>query len=176
MPDARSPLAARARLTTLLEGLDRAFGPPSWHGPTLGDAIRDLTEDAASWRPAPEAHNAWELIVHADYWTYRVHQHVADGAPSTFSEPGANFFERPANGAELATDIQNLRERHAALRNDASALGPHRLDAPAYSTYTLADVLAGIAAHHVYHAGQIQLLRRLYAEAQGSGVEKTDAS
>ena len=127
-------------------------------------ALDGLTEDVASWRPAPDAHNAWELIVHADYWTYRIHQHVAETAPSEFSEPGKNFYERPADGADLATDIQNLRARHAALREAAASLDPSQLDAHADSGYTVANVLAGLAAHHVYHAGQIQLLRRLAAE------------
>ncbi|GAB5536364.1 MAG: hypothetical protein Rubg2KO_26130 [Rubricoccaceae bacterium] len=156
--------ADSARLAALRNALDRAFDKPSWHGPNLGDALRDLSEDAASWRPAPEAHNAWELIVHADYWTFRVHQHVAEAAPSEFSEPGDNFFERPAEGTALAADIQNLRDRHAALRESAAGLDPRQLDAHAYSNYTVADVLAGLAAHHIYHAGQIQLLRRLAAE------------
>jgi len=164
MSDASSTPPNSARLTALLDAIDRAFDQPSWHGPNLGDALDGLTEEAASWRPAPEAHNAWELIVHADYWTYRVHKHINEAAPSEFSEPGSNFFERPAEGASLNADIQNLRDRHVAFREAASALNPHQLDAPAYGGSTPFDVLAGIAAHHVYHAGQIQLLRRLYAE------------
>lgn len=161
--------ADSARLAALLDVLDRAFDGPSWHGPTLGEALRDLTEDVASWRPAPESHNMWELIVHADYWTFRVHPSIAPGPSSGFSEPGANFFARPAEGAELATDIQNLRDRHAALREAAAALDPRQLDVLAYDSYTVADVLAGLAAHHVYHAGQIQLLRRLAADTAKSG-------
>ena len=164
MPDASSTTPDTARLAALLDALDRAFDVPSWHGPNLGEALDGLTEEAASWRPAPGMHNVWELIVHADYWTFRVHLHVAADAPTRFSEPGDNFFARPAEGAELATDIQNLRDRHAALRASAATLAPRQLDAPAYGTHTISDVLAGCAAHHVYHAGQIQLLRRLYAK------------
>ena len=161
MTDASST-SDRARLTALVDALDRAFDGPSWHGPSLGEAVDGLTEQAASWRPAFDAHNAWELIVHADYWTWRVSQHAAESPPAEFEEPGSNFFERPADGASLDRDIQRLRDRHAALRQSVAAIDPRQLDAPAYDGYTVADVLAGLAAHHVYHAGQIQLLRRLY--------------
>ena len=162
MSDASSTTPARARLASLVDALDRAFDGPSWHGPSLGDALDGLTEEEAGWRPAPGAHNAWEFVVHADYWTDRVLQHVAVDPPPRFAEPGSNFFTRPAGGALLGDDIRRLRDRHAALRQAAAALAPRQLDGHAYDAYTIADVLAGVAAHHLYHAGQIRLLRRLY--------------
>jgi hypothetical protein len=40
-----------------------------------------------------------------------------------------------------------------------------RLDSvPAGSTTTILDLVTGVAAHDLYHAGQIQLLKRLQAK------------
>ena len=65
---------------------------------------------------APDAHNAWEYVVHAAYWTYRALGHVAADPPTRFDEPGSDFFERPAVGRTLAADLDRLRERGSRVR------------------------------------------------------------
>ncbi|WP_420456069.1 DinB family protein [Rubrivirga sp.] len=156
---------ADPRIATHLLALDRAFDGRGWHGPTLLGAARGLDEAAASWRPAPDAHNAWEYLAHAAYWTYRVLRHVAADPPARFDEPGSDFFARPAEGRTLADDLDRLVAWHGRLVEAVHALDPARLDAVAYDDYTVADLLAGIAAHDAYHAGQIRLLRRLHDAA-----------
>lgn len=152
------------RIASLLHALDRAFDGPGWHGPTLVGATRGMDEAAARWRPAPDAHNAWEYVVHAAYWTYRVLRHVAADPPAHFDEPGSNFFERPAERRTLAADRDRLRDWHRQLVEAVEALDPARLDEVAYDDYTVHDVIAGVAAHDAYHAGQIRLLRRLQGD------------
>lgn len=154
-----------ARLGALLDQVDRAFDARSWHGPNLTSSVRGLAAPEAARRPAPGARNAWEYIVHAAYWKYRVLRVVADDPPGRFDEAGSNFFERPLGDRRLGDDLDRLRSWHGRLREAVAALGPDRLDALAYDRYTVAEVVAGAAAHDVYHAGQIRLLRRL----QGSG-------
>jgi hypothetical protein len=52
------------------------------------------------------------------------------------------------------------------LRAAVAALDPARLNrAPAGSKVTDLQIVMGIAAHDVYHAGQIQLLKRLAGAA-----------
>ena len=149
------------RIASLLHALDLAFDGPAWHGQTLVGATDGMDEAAAAWRPAPDAHNAWEYVVHAAYWTYRALGHVAADPPTRFDEPGSDFFERPAVGRTLAADLDRLRDWHRRLVEAVAAFGPERLDETAYDAYTFQDVIAGIAAHDAYHAGQIRLLRRL---------------
>ncbi len=120
-----------------------------------------MSEDDARWRPAPEAHNAWEYVIHAAYWTYRVLRHIAAEPPARFDEPGSNFFARPAEGRTLAADLDRLRDWHRQLVDAVAAFDPERLDDTAYGDYTFHDAIAGIAAHDAYHAGQIRLLRCL---------------
>jgi len=152
------------RIALLLHMLDRSFDGTGWHGPTLVGATRGMDEDAASWRPAPDAHNAWEYVVHAAYWTYRVLRHVAEEPPAHFDEAGSNFFARPADGRTLADDLDRLRDWHHRLVEAVEAFDPERLDETAYDDYSFGDAIAGIAAHDAYHAGQIRLLRRLQGD------------
>ena len=152
------------RTALLLHALDRAFDGRGWHGPTLTGAAEGMDEAAASWRPAPDAHNAWEYLVHAAYWTYRVLRHVAADPAEAFDEAGSDFFERPAEGRTLAADLDRLRDWHRRLVEAVAAFDPDRLGDLAYDDHTFRDVIAGVAAHDAYHAGQVRLLRRLQGD------------
>ena len=55
-----------------------------------------------------------------------------------------------------------LRDEHRKLRAAVAGLSDQSLDRPPVGEDTLAvDLVAGIIAHDLYHAGQIQLLKRL---------------
>jgi hypothetical protein len=59
-----------------------------------------------------------------------------------------------------------LVAEHRALKKAARALDARRLHRPsAGSRATPAALLRGIAFHDVYHAGQIQLLKRMVTAA-----------
>ncbi len=154
------------RVATHLLALDRAFDGRGWHGPTLLGSVADVTEAEAAWRPAPGAHNAWEYLVHAGYWTRRALRLVAAEPPAQFDEPGTNFFERPAQGRTLTDDLDRLRDWHRRLVEAVRSLDPARLDEVVTDGFTVSDLLAGVAAHDAYHAGQIGLLRRLHEARQ----------
>jgi hypothetical protein len=86
----------------------------------------------------------------------------------SFALEGSNFFERPVEMTEkaLKADIQLLKRYHKSLLDTVSSMKPSDLDKiPMSSKLPNRDVIIGIAAHDIYHAGQIQLLKRLYQEA-----------
>jgi len=142
-----------------LRVFDEAFDKTAWHGPNLWQALRGVTAEQASWRPAPGRHNIWEEALHAAYWKYAVRRKLEAGKRGGFVLAGSNFFPRPEAGkqseADWKKDKEILRSEHAALRNAIrSALGKPQ-------TAKLSRTLWGVAFHDVYHAGQIRLLRRL---------------
>jgi len=156
-----------SRIELLLDGLDRAFHRPSWHGPNLRNSLRGVTLDQAVWRPQPGRHNVWELAVHCAYWKYRIHRLISEREPRSFELAGSDFFPRPVDSTVKAwkEDLRLLEVWHGRLREDVLALDPRRLDRrPARSEHTLAGLAAGTAAHDLYHAGQIRLLRRMFDE------------
>ena len=155
---------AAPEIAQLLLIIDAAYDHKSWHGPNLRGSLRGVTVGQAAWRPAPGRHNIWELIVHAAYWKYIGLRRLTGGARGSFPLGGSNWMERPheASAAALKADIALLGDMHRALRDAVSVLSPRDLAAiPSGSTVSNFALLSGVAAHDLYHAGQIQLLKRL---------------
>jgi hypothetical protein len=148
----------------LLGLLDEAYKRAAWHGPNLRGSIRGVTAHEASWRPKAGRHNIWEIAVHAAYWKYTVRRRLLGEKRGSFSLQGSNWFLRPVERSEQAwrADVAILDGEHQRLRDAVSALQPEFLERPARGSKTLVRrLIAGIALHDVYHAGQIQLIKKL---------------
>jgi len=140
----------------LLAALDEAFDKKSWHGPNLRGAIRGVSAEQAAWRPEGDRHNIWELTLHAAYWKYVVRRRLLKRKRGSFVLAGSNFFKRPegrtVSEAAWKKDVAILEAEHRKLREAVAdkALTP-----------AARHLIRGAAAHDLYHAGQIRLLRRL---------------
>lgn len=156
-----------ARVRVLLEVFDQAFTAPSWHGTPLRGTLRGLTVRDALWRPRPSRHNIWELVLHTAYWKCMVRRRLLRDPEIAFPRPGANWPALPGrpNAAAWKRDRALLDEQHALLRHAIVRLDPPQLGRPAWegrSKWRSAQEIYGIASHDLYHAGQIQLIKRLY--------------
>jgi hypothetical protein len=164
-------MATSAALEPLIALLAGAFDRPSWHGTNLRGSVRRLDAAAASWRPAPGRHNIQEIVVHAAYWKYAVRRRLTGGRRGSFALEGSNWFARsdtPAPGL-WRDDVARLIDEHAALLAAVSALPPSRIRRRLpNSAWTVADLIRGAAAHDLYHAGQIQLIKALRRASPGS--------
>lgn len=148
----------------LLDLLDEAYDHRSWHGPNLRGSIRGLALDTASWRPAPDRHNIWETVVYAAYWKYAVRRQLTGEKRGSFPLAGRNFWPRPTERTAAAwrLDVALLSQQHRALWDVVAAFPRGRLARrPSGGPFTYAALIRGAAAHDLYHAGQIQLLKRL---------------
>ena len=155
-------------IALLLQILDEAYDKKSWHGPNLRGSLRSVEEGQAAWRPSPERHNIWEHVVHAAYWKYIVRRRLLGEKKGSSPLKGSNWFVRPVvlAGHAWREDLELLEEMHQTMRVAVACLAPEDLrHVPAGSTVSNAAIIAGIAAHDVYHAGQIQLLKRLCGDA-----------
>jgi uncharacterized damage-inducible protein DinB len=152
-------------LDLVLRSIDQAYDAHAWHGTNLRGSVRGLTPEVAAFRPGPRRHNVWELVVHCAYWKYAVRRRLTGEKRGSFPLAGSNFFPRPGaddSRAAWRRDVALLDETHAALRAVAEGLSPEQLRRRVRgSRYSALDTLLGIAAHDLYHAGQIQLLKRL---------------
>ena len=157
----------RPEVEQLLAVLDQAYNRQSWHGTNLRGSIRRVSAAAASWRPAVNRHNIWETVVHAAYWKYAAARRFTRGARGSFPLKGSNWFVRPVDDAHATeqawrSDVELLDRMHALLRGAVVRLTPRDLAAtPAGKKVSNFALLSGIAAHDLYHAGQIQLLKKL---------------
>jgi hypothetical protein len=153
-------------VTTLLALLEEGFDRRSWHGTNLRGALRGLSAARAAWRTAPKRHNVWEITLHAAYWKYTVWRRLTGEKRGAFALKGSNWWCRPAGQAdesEWRADVALLSTEHRRLLSAVERLKPADLLRPAPSGrgMTIGAVVRGVAAHDLYHAGQIQLLKRL---------------
>jgi hypothetical protein len=148
----------------LLACFDQAYDHKSWHGTNLRGSIRGLSARQAAWRPAPQRHNIWEIAVHAAYWKYAVLRRLTGARRGSFPLTGSNWFARPQELTEAAwkADVAMLAETHKSLRAAIVTMNANALyHIPPGSKLNNFALISGIAAHDLYHAGQIQLLKRL---------------
>jgi len=148
--------------------LDEAYNKQAWHGPNLRGSLRGLSVAQAVWRPAPGRKNIWEIAVHAAYWKYTVLRLIAGQKRGSFPLEGSNWFPRDAaDGAAWKADLKLLDRIHADLHCAVESLQPKLLESrPTGSKHTCRRLIQGAALHDVYHAGQIQTLKRLNSEGQ----------
>jgi len=157
-------MARNAAITTLLALLDEAYDRRSWHGPNLRGSLRGLRAAQAAWRPARGRHNAWELAVHAAYWKYAALRRLTGEKRGSFARAGSNWLAAPTPPTEAAwrKDLDLLADCHRRLRAAVAGLQDSDLDRRAPGGQeTIGRLVRGAAAHDLYHAGQIQLIKRM---------------
>jgi len=154
-------------IALLLDLIDEAFDHAAWHGPTLRGALRGVTARQAAWRPARGRHTIRELTIHAAYWKYAVRRRLTGEARGSFALAGSNWFDADASRA-WKDDVRLLVSEHRQLREAIAAYPASALDKRIdEKRQTAVFNIRGIAAHDLYHAGQIQLLKRLQAGRAG---------
>ena len=164
--------AVDPRIELLLEILDQAFDRKGWHGTTLRGALRGVTPAQALWRPGPDRHNVWELTIHAAYWKYAVRR-LAGEAAGSFERKPSNWpdIPDPPDLKAWRKDIALLETEHGKLRQVVSGLSAADLERRSpKGVWTYAEEIHGVAAHDLYHTGQIQLIKRLMPA--GTAVER----
>lgn len=151
----------------IVEQLQRAYDGDAWHGPSVRRALEGVDSRQAAARPVPGAHSILEIVLHITAWTREVARRLRIGVAQEPEDgdwaAGADTDERAWTAILAALDAANeelvklignlddaqLEDRIGDVRN--RALGSE------VSRYV---TLHGLVQHHVYHAGQISLLRK----------------
>lgn len=147
--------------------LQRAFNGDAWYGPSVRAALEGVDARRAAERPEPTAHTICEIVLHMTAWTREVTRRLRAGTaqdPADGDWPTATVatdddwsgIVAALDGAneELvqvisALDNGQLEERIGEVRDRALGSGVSRY-----------ETLHGLIQHHVYHAGQISLLKK----------------
>ena len=153
-------LALSARL------LNEGYGSGAWHGPDLKAAISEVSPATAFWRPGPARHNIAEVALHHAFCARNVRAQLTGAAAEPFVLEGSDWFE--VRGSETLpwpriADVVEAEQRQ--LSQTVEAIEAGRLHSPLGEQERLGLVL-GITCHAIYHAGQIQLLKRLHVESK----------
>lgn len=157
----RTPTGLDARV--LARVVEEGYGPGAWHGPDLRAALEDVTPALAFWRPAKSRHNIAEIALHHAYCIRNARGKLAGAEPEPFALEGDDWFPL-SDGSPLSwPDVRSLLEREQSrLAAVLADIAEDRSRTPLGETEAF-DLALGIACHAVYHAGQIQLIKRLAA-------------
>jgi uncharacterized damage-inducible protein DinB len=140
--------------------LRRSFEGESWHGPSLLEALANVTAESASARPIANAHTIWEIVLHL-IATYNLVLRRVHGNATQLT-PDEDWPQVPSATASSWHDtVEKLRQANEQLCKEVAGFNPEKLDQPlagaSYSAYTQ---FIGITQHDLYHAGQIVLLAK----------------
>jgi uncharacterized damage-inducible protein DinB len=152
----------------LLDAIEEGYHRKAWHGTNLRGSIRGLTPEEASWRPGNNRHNIREIVVHCSYWKYAVWRRITGEKRGSFPLKGSNWFARVSvdDTEGWKADVELLEKMHRSLVEAVSHLPVKDLGKiPKGSRVPNRMIASGIAMHDVYHAGQIQLLKRMMNRA-----------
>src|SRR5262249_16855343 len=98
------------------------------------------------------------------YWKYVARRRLTGEPRGSFPYAGSNWFERPLEERDAAwrADVALLDRTHRALLDAVGAVPSRALHRRTPGVQdTPFELIAGVAAHDLYHAGQIQLLKVL---------------
>jgi hypothetical protein len=154
-------MTTNAVATLELRILNEGYGPGAWHGPDLKTALADVKPALAFWRPAAARHNIAEIALHHAYCMRAVRAQISGRPAEPFVRDGEDWFdladEKALPWQKILDTVDTEQQRLATLIEDVAAgtvasplADPERF-----------NLVLGITCHAVYHAGQIQLIKRL---------------
>ena len=144
----------------IVDQMRRSFDGDAWHGPSVIEILEGFTAKQAAAKPIPQAHSAWELVLHMTTWSKVVLRRLAGQAyePSD-AENYPSIPDKSENAWKQA--VEALRRSHDDLVRAMEKLPETRLpDIVPGKPYSVEFMLHGIVQHDLYHAGQIAILKK----------------
>lgn len=142
--------------------LKEGYGAEAWHGPEMKAALAEVSSALAFWRPGEGRHNIAEIAMHHAFYVHSVRSRLSEQTPEAFALKGEDWFplasERAISWPDITRVVDTEQSRLATLVGDIDS---GRVTSPLSESERLALVL-GITCHAVYHAGQIQLIKKLH--------------
>jgi uncharacterized damage-inducible protein DinB len=137
--------------------LQRSFEKGAWHGPTVKEAIQDVTPQTALNR-LPNTHSIIELTAHMatwrDYVTRKIKGDLEYKVADEMNFPATTNWEEVVGALEVS---------HQNLLNALEDFPDEKLSELVQGVthkYTWYTMLHGIIHHDLYHAGQIILIKK----------------
>src|SRR5262245_53239074 len=141
--------------------LKEGYGPGAWHGADLKAALADVNAALAFWRPAEGRHNIAEIALHHAFCVRGVRAQLSTRPPAPFVLAGEDWFELNDDTALSWQRIQGTVESEQSQLAAAIAAIEDGKTASPIAPEERFNLVLGITCHAVYHAGQVQLIKRL---------------
>ena len=141
--------------------LDEGYGPGAWYGSDLRTAIAEVTPATAFLRPASGRHNIAEVALHHAYWVGHIESKLTGAPASAFPLVGEDWFDLDDESRLTWTAITSLVDAsHQRLSRAVGEIASGARISPLPEAEQF-DLVIGITGHAAYHAGQIQLIKKL---------------
>ena len=142
--------------------LEEGYGPGAWHGSDLKAALADVPAELAFRRPAPGRHSIAEIAVHHAYCARSVRGQLSGTAPEPFVLEGEDWFPLPdETRLTWPAILEAVDAEQRRLAEVVADIRAGRVKRP-LSDADHFDLVLGVTCHAIYHAGQVQLLKRLH--------------
>jgi len=143
--------------------MEEGYGPGAWHGPNLKLALADVTDELAFWRPSVGRHSIAEIALHHAYCVRSARGQLSGTPPEPFVLEGDDWFELPGRtGLDWPGVMAVVEEEQRRLATLAADIGAGRVQTSLDEAKKM-ELVLGITCHAIYHAGQVQLIKRLHA-------------
>lgn len=144
----------------ILDHYDGVLNGAAWHGDPVWQVLDTISAEQAATRPIAEAHTIWEIVAHMTFWENVVVQRLAGLHAGLVEE--LNFPPMPVASEEnWRKTLEEFRASNRAFRQALAGLAPAKLnELTAARKRTFYGEAHGIMEHHVYHLGQIALLKK----------------
>jgi len=153
-----------SQVDRLAEQLELALQGTAWHGPSVLELLAGVSAADAASHPIAGAHSIWELLLHIGSDHDLASRLLAgDGRPLAAHEawpecPEPSDYNWHQAVAYFTLSGERLQQAMSGFTDDR--LHDPLVEGDPDTAYVL---FSGIAQHHLYHAGQIALLKQAMA-------------
>ena len=149
-----------SEINRILGHYDEVLNGAAWHGDPMWQILDGISAEAAAARPLPQAHTIWEIVMHMIFWEEVATKRLTGARAGLVEE--LNFPPMPAVTEEnWRQTLDQLRASNRDFREALAKLDPAKLDQlSAAGKRTFSNEVHGLIEHHVYHLGQIAMLKK----------------
>jgi hypothetical protein len=140
--------------------LEEGYGPGAWHGPDLKASLEDVSAEVAFWRPGPERHNIAEVTLHHAYSARYVRGQISGVQLEPFVMEGEDWFSLSGDTLSWPVIRDTLESEQERLVSAVADVIAGRTT-PSSTDERHFELVLGITCHAIYHAGQIQLIKKI---------------
>lgn len=152
------------KVELLLHGWDSCYEKEDWY-PPLTDALKELSEEQANWRPEGEPVNTiWENVHHLIFYKERLLKRMT-GEESDYPEGLSNddtFAVQSMSNKDWQETLDRLQSVHQGIRDQIARweeeefehIFPNR-------SQSVGRWVNSLIMHDAYHTGQIMFIRKL---------------
>ncbi|MGI9102919.1 MAG: DinB family protein [Terriglobales bacterium] len=149
-------------LARIADQIRHAVHGEAWHGPAVLEILEGMDANTAAAHPIAGAHSVWELLLHMTVWTRVVLRRLA--GETVQPTPAENFPPVDGGAAGWSAAIEDFQNAQRALLAKLNSMTDDALRLPTPGKpYDFYFMLHGLVQHHLYHAGQMALLKKAAA-------------